>query len=158
MDIGERHGGGAAGLEEHLSRRGAPIGIELIVATGSYGSRLAPPILSLQRWVQKPTLTNRQQRSRGRRRLRDCSGLPSAKDRSRRVPSEDNDLLPTRCGDEQLLGALRIIARQYRGGSAKLGQKLVGVTLQTAIEEYDRRPVDMNLFQWLQAIMQQHLN
>lgn len=74
------------------------------------------------------------------------------------MPSKDHDLLPSPWGDEQLLGALRILAGQYRGGSAKSGDKLVEWTLRTAIEEYGRRPVDMNLFQWLRAIMQQHLN
>lgn len=74
------------------------------------------------------------------------------------MPSKDKDLLPSPWGDEQLLGALRIIARQYRGGSAKSGEKLVEWTLQTAIEEYGRRSIDIDLFQWLRAIMQQHLN
>ena len=76
----------------------------------------------------------------------------------RRVSFKDKDLLPSQCGDEHLLGALRIMARQYRGGSAKSAEKLVELTLETAIEEYGRRPADMSLLRWLRAIMQRHLN
>lgn len=69
----------------------------------------------------------------------------------------NHDLSPDQ-GDERLLGALRIMARQYRGGSLRSGEELVELTLRTAIEEYDCRPADMSLYRWLRRIMQRHMH
>lgn len=69
----------------------------------------------------------------------------------------DHNLLSTQ-GDQRLLGALRTRARQYRGGSPKSGEELVQLTLRTAIEEYDCRPADMSLNDWLLSIMRRYLH
>lgn len=60
--------------------------------------------------------------------------------------------------DQHLLGILRTIARQHRGGSFKSGEELVQLTLRTAIEEYDYRPADMSLHHWLLSIMRRYLH
>jgi hypothetical protein len=73
------------------------------------------------------------------------------------MPSSPKELLITQ-DDEQLLGALRIVARQYRGGSVKSGEELVELTLRTAIQEYASRPADVSLFRWLRSVMQRHLH
>ena len=70
------------------------------------------------------------------------------------VPS--NDSTAQRC--EEVLAALRITARQHKGGSVELGEELVELTLKTAIDEYDRRPASMDLLKWLSGIMRRNLN
>jgi DNA-directed RNA polymerase specialized sigma24 family protein len=69
----------------------------------------------------------------------------------------NHNLSPTQ-GDQHLLGTLRTIARQYRGGSLRSGEELVQLTLRTAIEEYDHRPADMRLRPWLLSIMRRYLH
>jgi DNA-directed RNA polymerase specialized sigma24 family protein len=60
--------------------------------------------------------------------------------------------------DHRLIAALRIMARSYRPHSAESADDLVELTFEIAIDEVDRRPEQISLFEWLSGIMARHHN
>jgi DNA-directed RNA polymerase specialized sigma24 family protein len=60
--------------------------------------------------------------------------------------------------DPRLIEALRILARSYRPDAAESADDLVELTFEIAIDEVDRRPDQISLFEWLSGIMARHHN